>query len=63
MPQASDDLWNIVSTCRQIILKNNKNVFLLVVTVVFLKELVLELIERPSYMHAPVLTASFHLTI
>ena len=50
MPQASGDLWNagnVMLICREIMLKNKQTVLLLLFTVIFLKELVLELIERP----------------
>jgi len=54
MPRASGDLWNagnVVLMCMEIMLKNDKTVLLLLFSVIFLKELVLELIECPSYMN------------
>ena len=54
MLRASGDLWNtgnVVLMCREIMLKNNKAVKLLLFTVIFLKELVLELTEHPSYTY------------
>jgi len=51
MPWASGILWNagnVVLICREIMLKNNKTVLLLLFTIIFLKKIVLELIERPS---------------
>jgi len=51
MPRASGDLWNagnVLLIGREIMLKNDKTVLLLLFTVIFLKELVLEVIERPS---------------
>jgi len=52
VPLASGDLWNtgkVVLICRETMLNNDKTVLLLLFNVIFLKELVLELIERPSY--------------
>ena len=40
--------WETLLICREIMLKNYKTVLLLLFTVIFLKELVLELIEHPS---------------
>jgi len=51
MPQASCDLWNagnFMLICREIMLKNDQTVLLLLFTVIVVKELVLELIECPS---------------
>jgi len=52
MPRASGDLWNagnVVLIYTEIMLENDKTLSLLLFTVIFLNELVLELIKRPSY--------------
>jgi len=51
MSQASGDLWNagnVPLICWETMLKNDKTVLLLLFTVIFLKQLLVELSERPS---------------
>ena len=51
MLRASGDLWNagnVVLICREIMLKNDKTFFTIIVYCYLFKKLVLKLIERPS---------------